>query len=122
MAKFSAIHALGDKEALIRSQEGAPIRIELAEFGSLVQLFAKKGKEAAVMKKLGFDTEPGKGMSVKGVSYLPMAPNQWLVVADKKKSPAFGEELARQSQALVMCQNKVLHGCVSVFRARTPVI
>ena len=63
MAKFSAIHALGNKEALVRSQEGAPIRIELAEFGSLVQLFAKKGKEGAVMKKLGFETEAGKGMS-----------------------------------------------------------
>ena len=95
MAKFSAIHALGDKETLARSEKDAPIRIELVEFGSLVQLFAKKGKEAAVMKKLGFETEAGKGMSAKGITYLPMAPNQWLGVADKKKSPAFGEELAK---------------------------
>ncbi|MEP1442079.1 MAG: sarcosine oxidase subunit gamma family protein, partial [Hyphomicrobiales bacterium] len=95
MAKFSAIHALGDKETLVRSQEGAPVRIELAEFGSLVQLFAKKGKEGAVMKKLGFKTEAGKGASEKGITYLPLAPGQWLVVADRKKGPAFGEELAK---------------------------
>ena len=95
MAKFSPIHALGDKQTLVRSQEGAPVRIELVEFGSLVQLFAKKGKEGAVMKKLGFETEAGKGMSAKDITYLPMAPGQWLVVADKKKSPAFSDELAK---------------------------
>ena len=95
MAKFLPIHALGDKDTLVRSQEGAPVRIELAEFGSLVQLFAKKGKEDVVMQQLGFETEAGKGMSGEGITYLPMAPGQWLVVADSKESPTFGDELAK---------------------------
>lgn len=95
MAKFSETHPLGDRASMVRADAKPAIRIEIVEFGALVQLFAKKGKEQEVMKALGFETSAGQAASVKGVTYLPVAPAQWLVVADRKKAPAFGEGLAK---------------------------
>lgn len=96
MAKFTKNHPLGELADLACTNDKAAVRIEIVEFGSLIQLFAKKGKEQKLMKTLGFETNPGEASIAKNVTYLPMAPGQWLVLSERKNAPAFGEELAKK--------------------------
>ncbi len=63
---------------------------------AIAQVFAKKGKTAAVAKKLGISAEPCVATGHKDYTALPLSPGQWMLFAGSGADGAFQRLLEKQ--------------------------
>lgn len=67
---------------------------------AIVQLFAKKGKSAAVEKKLKIKSIPAMATDTGGFTALPLSPGQWMLVASNGGDGSFGSDIAKKVAGL----------------------
>ncbi len=70
------------------------VSIEIASRLALLQLFAKKGKGRELEKLLGIGTSAGKAAVAEGFVALPLAPEQWMLVAKDSADGSFHKTIA----------------------------
>ena len=70
--------------------------IEIIDELALLQLFAKKGKGQELAKLLNIDTSAGKAATGKGFVALPLAPEQWMLVANGGADGSFHQLIAEK--------------------------
>jgi len=63
---------------------------------AIAQVFAKKGKTAAVAKKLGISAEPCIATVLKDYTALPLSPGQWMLFANSGADGSFQRLLEKQ--------------------------
>jgi len=63
---------------------------------AIAQVFAKKGKTAAVAKKLGISAKPRVATVHEDYTALPMAPGQWMMFANEGADGSFKRKLEEQ--------------------------
>lgn len=63
---------------------------------SLVQMMARRGNDAEVAARLGFDLSPGRASDIAAGTALWLAPGAWMVVAERPGEGALLEELRAQ--------------------------
>jgi len=63
---------------------------------AIAQVFAKKGKTAAVAKKLGISTKPRVATVHEDYTALPLSPGQWMLFANKGADGSFKQLLDAQ--------------------------
>jgi len=97
MAEFKQICPLSHLDLL--SGEASPdANIVLSDRRGLAiaQVFAKKGKTAAVAKKLGISDQPRTAIVHKDYTALPLSPGQWMLFANTGADGAFKKLLDKQ--------------------------
>lgn len=98
MARPEALQAaipLGDiTSEVFGSPDDPAISLSIRENLAMVQVFARKGQEDAVARKLGLSAKPGKARSAKGVTNMPLSPGQWMLVAEKGNDGSFAGKIA----------------------------
>lgn len=67
---------------------------------AVVQVFARRGQNAAVEKALGITSVPGRAAAGRGFTALPLAPGQWLLVAGEGSEGSFAARLERKLAGL----------------------
>lgn len=100
MSDLQKIHPLGEVEICNEGSRELGVTIATCEVPALVNLFAKKGQDNTVMKKLGFNTGPNQAVETAAFKALPLAPNQWILVSEKDTGPAFAEKISNKIKGL----------------------
>lgn len=100
MDNVDIIHPLGDLSAIEGKYNDENLTIEICDVPGFINLFAKKGKEAELRKKLGIDATPGEAVQKRDFISLPLSPGQWAFVSLKDKGPGFGEAVQRKVKGL----------------------
>lgn len=75
---------------------GAGIVLQDRRGMAIAQVFAKKGKTAAVAKKLGISDKPRVATVHKDYTALPLSPGQWMLFANKGADGSFKRFLDTQ--------------------------
>lgn len=97
MLELKSTHPLGDLDDLKNNVSGeSEVTLAVTKIPALVQLFAKKGQEDALAKKLKIAMVARQASDVSGFTALPLAPNQWILVSKKKVGPAFADEISKK--------------------------
>jgi len=90
MADFSAITPLSHLGLLgANKTSGASVVLQDRRGLAITQVFAKKGKTAAVAKKLGISDKPGVASMQEDLTALPLSPGQWMLFADTGADGSF---------------------------------
>lgn len=97
MHKLQKTHPLGELEY---SNDNSDVVITICEIPALVNLFAKKEQDNAVMKKLGFNTGPGQVAETGPLKALPLAPNQWVLVSKKDTAAVFARKISEKIEGI----------------------
>lgn len=101
MLELKSTHPLGDLDDLKCNVFGeSEVTLAVTKIPALVQLFAKKGQEDALAKKLKIATAPGWASDTAQFTALPIAPNQWILVSNKVMGPAFADEISSKIGSL----------------------
>lgn len=100
MVEFKSTHPLGDLEALVAQHGGsagsqAAVKIEIHANLACAQVFASKGNEAKLATKLKIGAEPGQATRLKNYTMLPLAPAQWMAIAQGEDSDTLHAKLNR---------------------------
>ena len=96
MADFVKTHPLGDIDKLVFAHSAplAPrLTLAIAENISMAQLFAKKGAEEKLAKKLKIGSKPSSATVLKDFTALPLSPGQWMLI-DPSGRDNFGDQMA----------------------------
>ncbi len=96
MADFVPIHPLGDPEAVSKASSNAGVTFDIPPDLSMVQVFARKGQEDNVIRKLGISDSPRTASSQKSFNALPLSPGQWMLVGNEKDSSKFEAAIAKK--------------------------
>ncbi len=80
----------------IAGAAGDDLDIEIVGELALLQLFAKKGKEQELAKLMNIETSAGKAVTCEGFVALPLAPEQWMLVADSGADGSFHQLIAEK--------------------------
>ncbi len=97
MAEFKPISPLSHLD-LASGEAASSVNVVLRDRRGLAiaQVFAKKGKGAAVAKKLGISDQPRTATVHKDYTALPLSPGQWMLFCDTGADGAFKFMLDKQ--------------------------
>ncbi len=97
MAEFKQISPLSHLDlAAGKAVSGAEVVLSDRRGLAIAQVFAKKGKTAAVAKKLGISDQPRTATVHKDYTALPLSPGQWMLFANTGADGAFKRSLDKQ--------------------------
>ena len=98
MANQIKTHPLGDLSFLARADKKAGIHFQIKDIPAMVQLFAKKDGEAALIKNLGIGTvsKPSSTTQTRDFLAFAIAPRQWILLSEKAKPLAFAEKISKK--------------------------
>lgn len=83
MAKMFAAHPLEQFFETLKTPAGDGVLVRSVEGKGIVQIFAAKGRTAAVERALKIKQTPGKASVAAGFNAIPVAPGQWMLVSGR---------------------------------------
>ncbi len=83
MANMFAAHPLEQFFEKLKTPAGKGVSVESIENRAIIQVFAAKGKTAAVERALKIKLSPGKSTISAGYTAIPVAPGQWMLISGK---------------------------------------
>lgn len=96
-APFERTHPLGDISALSGNVTQDPqVSISFSDHLGLVHLFAAKGKEQTLCRKLAIKAGPGVASVKKDFTALPLCEGQWMLVAHNVNGFAFAADIEKR--------------------------
>lgn len=91
---FQRTHPLGDVASLAGNATQSPqVLINISDHLGVVQLFAAKGKERTLCRKLGIKSTPGMASVKKDFAALPVCEGQWMLIAENVDGFKFGTDI-----------------------------
>lgn len=97
MAEFNIVTPLSHLGLVAgKGTSGAGVLLTDRPGLAIAQVFAKKGKTAAVAKKLGISAEPCVATSHEDYTALPLSPGQWMLFATTGADGSFQRLLEKQ--------------------------
>ena len=91
-------HPIGDGKKI--KGVGKPnLKLDIHQSPCCVQVFAAKGKQNQVSKKLGVSAKPAEAKKCKSFTSMPIAPGQWMLVAHKYDSK-FAQKIKREVEGI----------------------
>lgn len=67
---------------------------------ALALLLARKGRASELAAMLGMGVEPGRSSAIEGATALPVAPGQWMLIAEWGRDGSFARSLAARVAGL----------------------
>ncbi len=94
---FTASSAIPESLAgAIGGSDKGSLNIEIVDDLALLQLFAKKGKGQELAKLLKIEASAGNAAATEGFVALPLAPDQWMLVASVSADGSFHQSIAEK--------------------------
>ncbi|MEM9277358.1 MAG: sarcosine oxidase subunit gamma family protein [Pseudomonadota bacterium] len=91
MADFATTHPLDAFFDRVEAEKSETVSVKVLENHGIVQVFAAKGKTAAVERALKVKETPGKATKGKDYTAIPLSPGQWMFVSANAGSDGFGD-------------------------------
>jgi len=83
MVDMFVAHPLKQFFETLGTPAGKGVSVESMENRAIIQVFAAKGKTAAVERALTIKQTPGKSSTSAGYTAIPVAPGQWILISAK---------------------------------------
>lgn len=97
MADLSKVHPLGDLSLLGGYDDATKdVTLGVRHGCAMVQIFARKGQDAELVKKLKIGSEAGKASETRAFTALPLSPGQWMLISKKPATTEFGNGIAKK--------------------------
>ena len=88
------------------------LNVEIRELTGLAIVFAQKGQEKKLMEQIGGNANAGQASIAKGMTIIPLAPEQWMIVSKTEKTI---DEVNRQIENIgYLSQQSASRVCVRV--------
>ncbi|MEO0910035.1 MAG: sarcosine oxidase subunit gamma family protein [Pseudomonadota bacterium] len=96
MVSFAPTHPLDEFFSRVSSGGNGDVQVQSVEGHGLVQVFASKGKTAAVEKALAIKETPGEATHHRSYHAIPLAPGQWFLISAKPDPKNFAGGLSKK--------------------------
>lgn len=100
MDELMKIHPLGVRKTLTVDAKNPDVTLSICDIPALVNVFAKRGQETAVMKKLGFETIPSQVANTSAFKALPISPGQWILISKKDAGSLFAGKISKEIKSV----------------------
>ncbi len=101
MTEFQTIHPLGDvPPQSVESGDTSGITLNVRHEISMVQIFARNGREMELAKKLNIEGVPGRASETRSFTAFPLAPGQWMLVSKNAPGSGFGTGIAKKLKGI----------------------
>lgn len=96
MADFKTASPLDAFFDTLGSQSTGGVNVKASTGHGVVQVFAVKGKTAAVERALGIKETPGQATAKSDYTAIPLSPGEWMLVSSKPDSKGFAQAIGNK--------------------------